>query len=870
VEINQDQIASAIIRAVRSCTPADRDVVLDRLCGDDESLRATVISMIGTVEDPTHVLDMHSAASSPAGGSANGLGFARAPRIRSSSDLSGERVGPYELVRRVGKGGMGSVYAARRVDHEFRRMVAVKLVKPGMETEEIVLRFKNERQVLAGLNHPNIARLLDGGSEHGVPYLVMEFVEGTQIDAYCAAHNLSVNERLNLFLSVCSAVQYAHQNLVVHRDLKPSNILVTPDGTPKLLDFGIAKVLSPDPGEGAMTKASERPMTPEYASPEQVRGEPVTTASDVYALGILLYQLLTEVHPLRKLYDKHGFERAVLEMDPEAPSVAARLRTPLNGNVIEGSVERLAKRLTGDLDAIILTALRKEPQRRYASVQHLADDIHRHLKGMPVRAHRDSFGYRAKKFVRRNAATVAAACVISLALAGSSVVSWTFYKQAEVARRQAETRFDDVRELARFVLFDFDKIIQGGVTPARKAVVEKATQYLDRMAQDRLARDPGLAQELVEGYINVGNLQGNLYDPNLGDRAAAERSYQRALQLLETSGAHSPLKTAEIQAQLADLLVATAPRSAIPAYEKAVSVFEQAKDQTGNASMLGNLLHRLAFAQAHTGDHKNALATHRRALEVARAWQQAEPGSLEARAAAARAELHAGQIMSQLGNVEGGLAMMRRGYEIRRQLAALSPDAPKQQRTVANAAGMIGDVLRANERHEEALTHFRQALQICERNLEGDPKNAQYQRDVITYAARLGRYASLSGNAAEGRASTQRALRLLAPLVSVPDAPTADLYQYAWILLTTPYPELQDPLKALEIATRLTTGRRADEPANLNLLALAYAKTGEPAKAVELEQRALRLIPADSQSELRKELERNLAGFQLAAGKPPA
>jgi non-specific serine/threonine protein kinase/serine/threonine-protein kinase len=863
VESKLDQIASAIARAVQSCAADDREILLDRLCRDDDSLRATVMSMMGPAEDATHVIDMHSASSASSG---RGLGVARARRIRSTGDLSGERVGPYELLRRIGKGGMGSVYAARRVDHEFRRTVAVKLVKPGMETEEIVQRFRNERQVLAGLNHPNIARLLDGGSEEGVPYLVMEYVEGTQIDTYCAAHRLSVKERLNLFLSVCSAVQYAHQSLVVHRDLKPSNILVTADGTPKLLDFGIAKVLSPELGDQAMTKASERPMTPEYASPEQVRGEPVTTGSDVYALGILLYQLLTDVHPLRRLYEKHGFERAVLELDPEPPSVAARLRTPLNGSVTEGSVDKLVRRLSGDLDAIIMMALRKEPQRRYASVQHLADDIHRHLQGLPVKAHRDSFSYRAQKFVRRNSASVAAAAVIAVALATSSVVSLTFYKQAEVERRRAESRLTELRDLARFVLLNFEKISQLGITPARKAVVEKATQYLDRMANDRyIARDPGLAQELVEGYISVGNLQGNLYDANVGDRYAAERSYRRALELLESTG-QSPLKTAEVQAQLADLLVATTPKSAVPVYEKAVKVFEQVQGDNTHRAKLANVLHRLAFAQAHSGDHPRALETHQRALAVALAWQEAEPGSTDARGAIARAELHAGQILAQMGDVEHGLALMQRGFETRKQLAAVLSSA-NRKRMVANAAGMLGDVLRDAGRHEEALAHYRQALEICEANLASDPRNAQSQRDVITYAARLGRYAALSGRRAEGRQSTQRALQLLLPLVNVPDAPPADLYQYAWILLTTPYTELHNSERAREIAVQLTTGKRGEEPANLNLLALAYAKTGRPAEAVAIEERALELIPSDAGSNLRKELEENLASFRSAAAK---
>jgi serine/threonine protein kinase len=270
----------------------------------------------------------------------------------------------------------------------------------------------------------------------------MEYVEGTPIDQYARNHRLTVAERLSLFCTVCSAIQYAHQSLVVHRDIKPTNIMVTADGTPKLLDFGIAKVLSRDFGEmRALTMIDERPMTPDFASPEQVRGEPVTTSSDVYALGILLFEMLTGGgHPLHYAYKKLGYDRAVLEAEPERPSVVAARLEADTPDIPEGSPEKLRNRLQGDLDAIVLMALRKEPQRRYVSVQHFADDVHRYLQGAPVRAQRDTVGYRTRKFVTRHKAGVLAAAVAVLALIASSIISYSYYRVAAEQRRRAEAR----------------------------------------------------------------------------------------------------------------------------------------------------------------------------------------------------------------------------------------------------------------------------------------------------------------------------------------------------------------------------------------------------------------------------------------------
>jgi serine/threonine protein kinase len=314
----------------------------------------------------------------------------------------GSRVGVYQLAEEIGQGGMGSVYRAARADGQYEKQVALKLVRSGYDTASVLERFRHERQILASLDHPNIARLLDGGTtDDGIPYLVMELIEGIPVDEYCNQNALSINQRLEIFRKVCGAVQFAHQRLVIHRDIKPGNILVTGTGTPKLLDFGIAKIFDP-------TSSSEttvlHPLTPEYASPEQIRGEPITTATDVYSLGVVLYRLLTGRSPYR--VDTHSpaeFARAITETEPLRPSTVVARSDGVSSSFgeREGSPGRLRRRLLGDLEVILLMALRKEPHRRYSSVEQLAEDIRRYLEGLPVVARKGSWTYRAVKFAGR-------------------------------------------------------------------------------------------------------------------------------------------------------------------------------------------------------------------------------------------------------------------------------------------------------------------------------------------------------------------------------------------------------------------------------------------------------------------------------------
>ena len=426
---------------------------LDEACAGDSGLRDEVEKLLAALEQSGRFLE-------PDPGMTPALSRA-------------QRIGPSLGLGEAGRGGMGVVYHALR-DDDYRQEVAIKLVKAGTETDFLIGRFRLERQALALLNHPNIARLLDGGTTpDGRPYLVMEWVEGRPITEYCRTNNLSLPERLRLFLDVGDAVEHAHRNLVVHRDLKPSNILITAEGRPKLLDFGIAKIFSPEASDEPLTLAGARMLTPDYASPEQVRGEAVTTATDVYSLGAVLYEILTGARPLKFETRTPGeIERTVCTQEPLPPSAVA------------GPSCIFTRDLRGDLDNVVLKALQKEPQRRYGSVNQLCEDIRRYLVSLPVIARKDTFWYRAGKFAQRHRAGVAAAGLVFVAMAvGAATTLW----EARVAMEQrvrAERRFNDVRKLAHSFLFEFDEAIKNlpGSRPARSLVVKRALEYLDSLA----------------------------------------------------------------------------------------------------------------------------------------------------------------------------------------------------------------------------------------------------------------------------------------------------------------------------------------------------------------------------------------------------
>src|SRR5258708_6537362 len=517
----------------------ERTTHLDRVCAGDAEVRREVESL----------LIAHEAAESV---------FLNVPAVNLKLSVDtfaaptrvGRGIGAYDILEEIGHGGMGEVYRAGRADGHYEQEVAIKLVRGGYDTASVLERFRHERQILASLDHPNIGRLLDGGTaEDGIPYLVMELIQGTPIDQYCDAQKLTVSERLRLFLQVCSAVQYAHQRLVIHRDIKPGNILVTRQGVPKLLDFGIAKIFDPAINSAATIAG---PMTPEYASPEQILGEPITTATDVYSLGVVLFQLLTGRSPYPKnTHLPHEFARAICELEPEQPSTIVARRDVSPGAISESASEvprsdelpkgpresspaKLRRRLSGDLDTITLRALRKEPQRRYASVEQFAEDIRRHLEGLPITALRDSWRYRARKFTVRHKLGVAATVLVLTAVLGGVAATVREARIAAANERRAEQRFNDVRKLANSLMFEIHDAIGDlpGSTAARRLLVTRALEYLDSLSAQSKG-DTSLQKELAAAYQRVGDVLGYPYAANLGDKPRALQSYRNALAIRE-------------------------------------------------------------------------------------------------------------------------------------------------------------------------------------------------------------------------------------------------------------------------------------------------------------------------------------------------
>ena len=544
----------------------DRAAYLRVLCARDEELRHEVESLLRSHEQSDEFLETPAAQLS---------------QIVSQEDISeyphGYRLGPYQFEHRIGRGGMGAVWLANRFDKEYKRQVAIKMVKRGMNSQEILRRFRTERQVLASLNHPNIARLIDGGSTpDGLPYLVMEYVEGTPIDQYCDHWKCTISERLQLFRDVCSAVHYAHQNLVVHRDIKTGNILVTPDGIPKLLDFGIAKLLGPEGStlDLAQTRPEMRPMTLDYASPEQVRGEPITTATDVYSLGVLLYRLLTSKMPYGpNLRSQAAMQNAICEKEPIRPSAQilsdestavpdATQKLEAVSETRDKARKRLRKKLSGDLDNIILMALRKEPHRRYLSVGQFSEDIRRYLEGHPVMARLDTPGYRIAKFVRRHPESIGAAVLVGASLLTVAAISERSARLAVSARQTAERALQQTRhELiaaytrahdakAAYATAQLEFHTTPGAPEARMDLAETSRAlgdaaeasgnhreavkfYRDALTQcEALAlmnsKDAGAERDVMVAANALGAAQ-----LNQGDLAGATSSYTRALQIAE-------------------------------------------------------------------------------------------------------------------------------------------------------------------------------------------------------------------------------------------------------------------------------------------------------------------------------------------------
>jgi serine/threonine protein kinase len=648
---------------------------------------------------------------------------------------SGQTIGRYQLLELIGEGGMGEVYLAQ--DQELDRKVAIKLIKGNFKTKELLCRFSNERQILAHLNHANIAGLLDGGTTaEGVPFFVMEYVEGLPVDRYANEHQLSTTDRLKLFRTVCDAVQYAHQNLIIHRDLKPANILVTADGEPKLLDFGIAKLLVADEsGAVDQTATLFRVMTPEYASPEQVKGEPVTTATDVYSLGVVLYELLTGQRP-HKFSSRQPADivQAICIREPEKPSAAVGRGEGEKGGQGESITgEEISfspfphrpvppSQLRGDIDNIVLKALRKEPQRRYASVEQFSEDLRRYLEGLPVSARQDTFSYRTGKFVRRHKIGVAAAAGILLALVGGIVAtSWEAHV-ARAERAKAERRFNDVRKLANSFMFEFHDAIQDlpGSLKARQLVVQKALEYLDSLAQEA-GDDRELQGELAAAYDKIGLLTF--------DVAKALEIHLKARSLNET-------------------LVKAEPGN--PKYQQQLAV---------SYSYVADL-------SKESGDSSGELDNNEKARALMEALVASDPANIQYRSRLAENYEEMSMTLTEIGQITKAMEYGRKALVIRGALVTAEPANAEYRFYLVVDYVLVGDALLDVGDNAGALENYRKALAIAEFLLVSDPTSARYRRHMWASYSREANALMRTGNLTVALANYRKALTFIEDLAA--------------------------------------------------------------------------------------------------------
>ena len=665
-----------IVNACLDMDPQGREAHIEQACGGEGLLLAEVRSLLASVAV---------------------LGdFMESPALDQEQVelLTGRQIGPYRVCEPIAEGGMGTVYRAVR-GADFQKWVAIKLVKRGMDTDFILRRFRHERQILAGLDHPNIARLLDGGAtDDGRPYLVMEYIEGTPVTKYAERNNLSITQRLLLFQVICSAVQSAHQNLVVHRDLKPSNILVTTDGVPKLLDFGIAKLLEPD-AEATLT--SQVLLTPECASPEQVRGEPVTTGTDIYSLGVLLYHLLTGQPPHRfETRSPEEMKRIVCDCDPRPPSTV--------GTVPE------------ELDNIVLKAMHKDRARRYSSAEQLSEDIRRYLAGLPISARKDTFRYRASKFVGRHRAACAGSAVAALlAIAGIGAIVWEAHV-ARIERTRAERRFQDVRRLANSLIFQLHDEIKDlpGSTRARRLVVGKGLEYLDSLMQES-AGDVSFEREIASAYEKVGEIQGKFGDANVGDLAGASQSLQNAVRLREQiasghdAGVDDRMALAAAYRMAATQFMAAGERqSALATIERAIGISQSVLEQRNDPKILRELAFDYEVAGMIQDTH--SLQSFQKALSIDQSILQVDRKSESLQRAVEIDWLHVGDARFGAGDLNGARIAFERSLELAHLLEAGS--IPSRHRDVAVAWNRIGQWYERSGDPKRALQSYQQNRNI--------------------------------------------------------------------------------------------------------------------------------------------------------------
>ncbi|MGI9331596.1 MAG: protein kinase domain-containing protein [Gammaproteobacteria bacterium] len=798
--------AEAIFSALQSSAPEDRQAVLERLCGGNMAMRAEVESLLAAADEAGAFLSVSPVAAP----------LDDAPRVPCEP---GQAIGPYRIVREIGRGGMGTVYLAERADGEFDQLVALKIVSARDGANLIANRFKDERQILASLQHANIARLLDGGTTRdGLPYLVMEYVDGEPIDIHCRSRALSLVERLELFVAVCAAVEHAHRKLIVHRDLKPGNIFVTAEGTPKLLDFGIAKLLAPSGRvdvSQSVTALAGPLMTPEYASPEQMAGEPTGAATDVYSLGVVLYELLTGRRPVPD--ELSGTVNADTGQSPVVPPSA--LPTPWRS------------RLRRDLDHIVLKALHPDPACRYRWASELATDLERYLAGRAVSAVKNTLRYRCVKFLQRHRAATGLAVTV---VCGLLTAAWQ-WQVAGAERERAEQNEVEVRELTNTIVFSLVNQLNRvpGSMPLREVLLDKGLDHLDRLAQ-KTDDDPNLMRELASAYHKLGDIQGHPLRQNLGDRKSARESYVKAQKIRERLLAQHPKNV----------------RAAVEAargYET-LSVME---GDAGNLDRAQDMAQRCIDAlRPHLAKNRNNIrgnlfgcyvtAAHwsssqgdyRRARKRLAEARKLNPKTFKrdlrsmrirgrlrlARMFEAQAELSAG-----IGDHERALQHDRR----RLQILLTLPDVPRSASHVADAYQAVGARLRAVNEPMQALESFRQSLSIWQDASMQFPSDVRPQQRIAGLNAELASvHIRLANDAGEQGVQALHANQAChysevsqSTLAALPDPDIGFGPRFSWL---NPPAEFYDPLQ------RFCSSRSAPSDAVSVLPAKTFGPVPEP------------------------------------------
>ncbi len=829
-----DMVLRLIEEALR-CPEDGRVSFLDGISAVDPSLRAEVEAGLsahyGTADLPTtrqangvsEVPTESQDEKAPPG-----------PKTRQPGRT--QRAGPYELLRQIGAGGMGAVYVAVRRDEEFRKQVAVKLLRRDMDTEDLVRRFRTERQILAAIDHPNIASLFDGGTtDDGRPYFAMEYIDGQRIDEYCDSQRLSVRERLVLFQSVCAAVQFAHQNLVVHRDIKPGNILVTADGVPKLLDFGIAKLMSPLMASATVdpTRTGLRMMTPEYASPEQILGEPITTASDIYTLGVLLYKLLTGHRPYRlEKGHAHEISRAICEEEPIRPSVAVTREEEITttgrtskkitpetvGKARSSNAEKLRRELSGDLDTIILTALRKEPQKRYASAEQLSEDIWRHLEGLPVKARRGSALYRASKFVRRHRVGVSMTVVSFLAVVGFALTMVAQRDRLAAERdrtRIALQRAEVVSGFLEETLSSANPYEGAGRDVAVIEVLDAAVPRISRSFRDHPETRATLRAVIGNTYFRLGRFDDAEW---LLREALATRR--------EVAGGGDAADVASSMNDLGNLLRRKAE------YDEAEALYREAlamrrrlfgPEHPDVATILNNLgavLDRQSKYDQAEGFYRQALAMRKKTL-----------GSQHTNIAESQNAL--ANVLRRGGDYEEAERLYLDSLALRREVFGHEhPDVAESLNNLAFLYYTTGDFERAEPLFRESLSLRRTALG------DGHPETAHSMTNLARLLRKTRRYVEAEQLYRQALAVRRRVLGEMHPEVATSLNDLATLYS------SRGDDAAAEPLyrQALAMRRELLGDEHWYVAMSLNNLAVLLNRTGRHEEAEPMYRESLRLM----------------------------